>query len=126
MEWKLANMSAGDDLRTSLLEMLGEFGRAMSIERVTPGAYDQSTGATAAETTTTYAGMGRAGNYRDALVDGVMIKQQDRRVTFVPDDPTFIPAANDRLVSDSTYVVIRSDPREIGGEWISFTLQVRR
>ena len=119
-------MSDAGDLRESLVAMLSEFGRAVSIERVTPGAYDPSTGDTSAASTVTYNGLGRVGTYSDFLINNELITQNDRKVTFVPDDPTFVPVINDRLIADATYSVMSVKPRELGGEWISFTLQVRR
>lgn len=120
-------MNDASVLQSDLIDFLCEYGGTMTVCRIVPGAYDASTGAVAASNTTNYTGLGRLGNYRDALVTGELIKQNDRRVTFVPDDATFVPQVDDLLTNGSdVYTVINSKPREIGGSWICYSMQVRR
>lgn len=127
-------MTIGDDLGTSLRELLGDFGQPMTIQRSTPGAYDPTSGNTGAPTIAVYSGVGRLGNYRDAVVDGTIIQQNDRRVTWQPDEECadFIPRIGDQVIVTGEpagvppFAVMDLDPRQVAGVWIGFTLQVRR
>ena len=120
-------MSVSDDLRASVIGLMGDMGQPITIQRITPGAYDPSTGLTGAETTASYPGLGRLGTYADMVVDGTIIQQFDRKVTWVGSDQNFVPRINDRIVAGSdVYVVMNLKPREISGAWVSFTLQARR
>lgn len=120
-------MAVADDLYASALGLLTDMGEPMTIQRITPGAYDPATGSTGAPTTVNYPGQGRLGNYSDAVVDGTVIKQFDRRVTFVAVPQDFVPQIGDRLiVGEWTFAIINLKPREIGGNWVCFTMQARR
>lgn len=121
-------MSIGDDLHADFAAFLAEFGRAVTIRRLTPGTYDPATGDGGTTTTKNYSGTGRLGNYSDALMDGTLIKQGDRRMTFQPDDKTFVPAIGDSaIVGASTFAVVNaSKTREIGGTVFLYTLQLRQ
>lgn len=120
-------MAVSDDLRASVRGLMKDMGEPMTISRVTPGAYDPTAGAVGTSTTTCYSGVGRLGTYSDGVVGGTLIKQNDRKATFSPHDPRFVPEVNDRLtVGADVYSVMSLKPREIGGAWVSFTMQVRR
>lgn len=120
-------MSNASDLRAELRSLFADYGETLTVQRVTPGAYDPATGATATSTTTSQTGVGRLGSYSDYATDGTIIKQNDRRVTFVSDDPAFEPQINDRLVSGAdVYTIMSLKPRELNGDWDSWTMQVRR
>lgn len=120
-------MAVSDDLYASALSLLTDFGEPMTISRVTPGAYNPATGLTGTPTTVNYPGQGRLGNYADVAVDGTIIQQFDRRVTFVAVPQDFVPQIGDRLiVGATTYAIINLKPREIGGNWVCFTMQARR
>lgn len=120
-------MSESDYLYGSALGLLTDMGEPMTVSRVTPGAYDPATGSTGTPTTTNFAGQGRLGNYSDMTVDGTIIQQFDRRVTFVAVPQDFVPKIGDRLlVGADVYGIINLKPREIGGNWVCFTMQARR
>jgi hypothetical protein len=114
-------------LRDDLTNEFNEIGVAMTVTRGTPGAYDPTTGAVGAPTSVDYSGVGRLGSYSDMEIDGTLIKANDRKATFVSLDTTFVPQISDRLtVGTDVYSVVSLKPRELGGEYICFTLQVRR
>lgn len=120
-------MSEASRLRAELRRTFAAtaYGRAITVRRTTPGAYAQD-GSAGAATTTDYAGVGRIGNYRDALIDGTRILNTDRRVTFIPTNEAFRAQPGDLvIVGSDTYAVIDHMLREIGGELIAYTLQVR-
>ena len=124
-------MSEAASLRADLKDAFGDYGRAISVKRTDKGAYDKATGVTATSGTTDYPGTGRVGSYSDYLVNGTTILAQDRKVTWIPDDITFEPLEGDQVTwADSTdegsgAVVVRVKRREVGGELICFTMQVR-
>lgn len=118
-------MSEGTDLRAQVQDLLLEFGRDVTLTRSTLGTYNNTTGE-AAETEADYSGRGRVGMYRDRMVDGTLIRATDRRVTWQPDDGSFIPQEGDRVTfGEELRTVIRITTREIGGDWVVYTLQVR-
>lgn len=120
-------MSEASRLRAELRRTFATtaYGRAITLRRTTPGAYAQD-GSAGAATTTDYAGVGRVGAYEDRLIDGTRILATDRRVTFVPTDESFRAQPADLvIVGSDTYSVINAQMREIGGELIAYTLQVR-
>jgi hypothetical protein len=120
-------MSEASELRAELTALFAPtaYGRAMTVTRTTPGAYADD-GSAGAPTTTTFAGVGRVGNYRDALIDGTRILNGDRQITFVPDNIAYRAEPGDTItVGADVYAIIAHKLREIGGELISYTLQVR-
>lgn len=126
-------MSIASSLRADVLRTMGTYGRDMTVLRPVTGVYDPETGGMVYPSGTSegdlesFHGRGRLGTYRDALVDGELIKQNDRLCTIVMTDTAFVPEVNHRLtVGEDTYVIQNVKPREFGGEWICFSLQVRR
>lgn len=119
-------MSMGTDERAALAAELAVAGRSVTVTRTVPGSYDPSTGTTAGGTSTDYAGRGRIGDYSDKVRDGTLIQQNDRMVTWQPTDASFVPQEGD-AVSDgtNTYKVVSFKTRELEGDWICYTLQVR-
>jgi hypothetical protein len=104
----------------------GPYGRAVTLRQIVPGAYDNSSGDTATAVTTDYTGVGRIGTYSDKLVDGTQIQSSDRLVTFVPDDLTLRPVEGSLIIAGTDiYTVVNFKTRELGGETICFSLQVR-
>lgn len=122
-------MSTGSDIRAEVLALFADgYGGALTLSRNTPGTYDPATGETAAGSTASIPGKGKVGDYRDGVVDGELIKRGDRRCTFIPDDFASIPQIGDTLVDpiDSrTYAVVNVQRRQLGLDYIAFTLQVR-
>lgn len=124
-------MSAATELRAELAELLDDedYGCDLTISRPSAGGtYNKATGllTPGADASTEYTGRGRVGQYSDRLVDGESIRRTDRRITFQPADEDFVPAEGDRVTRESdTWTIIRVITREIGGEWVSYTLQCR-
>lgn len=120
-------MTAALALRQSLTALMTDQGRTMTVRRDAQGTYDPATGAAPTGAITTYNAKGRLGDYSDAVKDGTLIQQFDRRCTIVFDDATFVPAAGDTLlVGSDAYSVVAVKERELGGVFIGFTMQVRR
>lgn len=110
------------DLRLELLSM----GQTFTLTRITPGAYDADTQITAAATEDDYEGIGRLGNYSDTMMASGLVLETDRRLTWQPDDEDFIPEIGDRVtVGNDVYSVINVKVRELEGDWICYTMQVR-
>lgn len=121
-------MSIGDDLRGDVLALFSDadgYGRTLTIRRATAGAYDPDTGALASGGTTDYAGKGKLGSYSDAMIDGTTVLTEDRKCTFIPNDVSFEPQAQDTLIDGAkTYTVIDAKKRELTG-LVTWTMQVR-
>lgn len=119
-------MSRGTELRAALRSVFLEMGRALTVTRAAPGTYDSETGTASAGTPATYSGIGRVGDYRDSAIDGTLIQVGDRRVTWQPDDASFVPQIGDTISVDGRDRPVMSvKTRELEGDWIAFTLQVR-
>lgn len=122
-------MSSATRIRADVLALMKREGRELTIRRNTGGAYDPSIGTVPASTDDTeFTGWGRVGTYSDYLANGEQIRRGDRKVTFVPDDLTFAALAGDVVVvteGSEEYTVIQGQRRELGGETISWTMQVR-
>jgi hypothetical protein len=148
-------MSSGTDMRLILRDTLLQYGRALTISMAIQGEYDPETGQTAPATTLNVDGLARVGDYRDGVIDGTLIQTGDRRVTWQPiysgdtnspvltphdddspfDDETeysqdnlgaFVPNITDTIEIDGkVYAIMNVKKRELEGDWISYTLQVR-
>ena len=125
-------MSEASRLRAELVRLFGgDKGRALTIRRITPGTYVPATGATGAATETDYTGTGRLGTYADSVIDGTLIRADDRKVTWVPGTAAlaFLPRPGDLVIAgadtDDIYSVITVKTRELAAENICHTLQVR-
>jgi len=120
-------MSTGTQQREILRGTLATYGRALTVTRTVPGSYDEDTGIVVPDTPTPYAGRGRVGSYKDSAIDGTLILRGDRKVTWQPSDASFIPTKTDTIAFDgATYAIIDIVTRELEGDWIAYTLQVRR
>lgn len=120
-------MSLATQFQSDVNTFLTDIGRAMTLRRITAGTYDVTTGITSGDTSTDYAGYGRIGDYSDRARDGTIIKEGDRRVTFMPTNTAIAPQVGDRLVVGSdTYAIVNFQTREIGGTVAEYTLQIRK
>lgn len=121
-------MSLAEDLRADVAAFIGDLGRAVTLRRLTPGTYDPATGSGGTSTTKDYTGNARVGDYSDTVRDGTMIKDSDRRATFLPDDTTLIPAIGDSFIVGSVVftIVNARKLREVNGTTFAWTLQIRQ
>jgi hypothetical protein len=121
-------MTIAADLHRDIASFLTDMGRAVTLRRLTPGTYDPATGSGGSATTTDYTGKARIGDYSDAVKNGTLIKENDRKATFQPDNTAIVPAIGDSLIVGSdTYAVVNAmKTRELGGTAICYTLQLRR
>lgn len=120
-------MTIATDLQADMAALMADTGRAMTLKREVAGTYDPTTGETSSNVETLFTGNGRLGSYSDIVTNGTLIKQNDRRATFVPDDLTNVPQVGDILaVGSDSYSIINVKEREIAGQFHGFTMQVRR
>jgi hypothetical protein len=119
-------MSAALENRAQIATWIREEGIAVTLRRTTPGQYDRTTGTTAPGTSTTYTGRGRLGSYSNVSIDGGRIQVGDRRLTFQPDDWTYVPIQGDVVISPSGFAITGSvQKRELGGVPFAYTIQLR-
>lgn len=120
-------MSIADSLRGSVTGLMKEWGRRITVIRLTQGDYSVTTGENAAPTKTRYQGWGRLGTYMDRTSEGTVVRANERVVTFVPDDVNFVPAVGDWVeVNSQRYAVAApAIEREVGGEFVCFSIPVR-
>lgn len=127
-------MSSASQIRIDLISLFTDEGRSLRVRRNEGTSYDPTQGIVPESTDDEeFEGIGRIGNYRDAVIDGNQIKKGDRRVTFIPSETDYFDPLFDARVGDivetinqsEQYYVVDAQKRELGGELISWTLQVR-
>jgi hypothetical protein len=121
-------MSVVTDLQNTVLSLLTEWGRInITLRRLTPGAYNPSTGGSAASTTKDYTVTGALLNYKDYEVNGTSVLAADRRCVIAAKNMTIVPAVTDTVIVDSiSYNVVNLQIQEVGGTPLAYSLQIRR
>ena len=103
---------------------LAKVGRAMTLSRLTVGAYSPDTG-TATNISTAYACAGIALNYSALDIDGTLIRQGDQRVYAGP-LLEVSPLPGDTLaIGGEVFTVVASKPLNPSGTVLLHDLQVR-
>lgn len=118
-------MSAfSDEMAALALELLTEFGEAVSFVRTTEGAYDPATATTGSATTSNFSGFGAPINYDGFDIDGTVIRQSDIKL-FVNAVST-LPITGDAVTVDSVvYRVMNTRRYAINSEDVLYELQLR-
>lgn len=113
-------------LRETAHRLLGDKGRAMTLHKATPGAYDTSAGA-APVTTTDYACTGAEFDYPALLIDGTSIQAGDKKVLLSAQGLSVEPDVGDDITSGSTRRrIIAAKAVAPAGAVVVWQLQVRR
>lgn len=107
----------------------GGKGLELTLRRTVAGEYDPDTGTS--NTVTDYAGSGLRETYRQADVDGSLIKAGDVRFLISPllinGDDTPQPQTQDQIIFDGdTYTVQNVDPGDFAGVACFFYAQARK
>jgi hypothetical protein len=106
--------------------LLLKFGRAVTLTRVTPGAYDPATGAPGTGTTATHAGTAALFEYQQKDIDGTHIRMGDQRAYIAP-GLAVTPQTGDTLtIGSDVWSVIASRPLSPAGIVVLHEAQVRR
>lgn len=118
-------MSAfSDEMAAVGLELLTEFGEAVSFTRTTEGEYNPADGTVETGTDTIFTGYGLPVDYSNRDIDGTIIEQGDSRlyVNAVSVEPT----TSDKVtVSGRVYRVINVSKYSINGANVLYELQIR-
>lgn len=123
-------MAFYDDMSVVATELLTEFGKVVTFERVS-ATFDPVTGIDSTRTVTTYQTVAVEVPIRDALVDGTRIVVGDR---FLIIDASTAPCMGDKLRNTAVCSVIPTtellsivaiEPINPGGTPIAYRLQVR-
>lgn len=75
-------MSFATNMAATALRLLTNYGQSVSVVRDVIGAYDTATGTVTDSSDTNYSGYGYPEGYSSYLIDGVVIEQQDIKLTF--------------------------------------------
>lgn len=125
-------MALADDLQLEVAAVLDndDFGRNMTLRKITPGAYDPSTGETAAATTRNTSTRGMLLNYRNSQINNTTILRGDRKCILKVPSGRVVPEPSDRLIvgreEDLGIVDVRRIALGGDGTVIVYILQVRR
>ncbi|MBT2333621.1 hypothetical protein J7E49_06850 [Variovorax paradoxus] len=118
-------MAFYDELAAVADELLTEFGAPAVLTRVTPGAYDPTTGGTTGDVTTTWTGTGAKFGYEQDAIDGTLIRQGDQRV-YLSTSGIVNPQTGDTLtIGGIVYNVVASRPLQPALVSVLFEVQVR-
>ena len=77
-------------------------------------------------------GFGRVTRFSDTLAAGGLIKDQDRKIVWYPDDPTVKPDIDGEMIvtladgSTETYQAVAINARTLGGAIVHWIVQARR
>lgn len=113
-----------DEMAAVALELLTEFGEAVSFTRTTEGAYDTATGTTAAGSDSVFTGFGAPIDYDNNEIDGTVIQQGDVRLYV--NAVTTLPLPADKVTLDSVqYRVMNTRKYTINSEHVLYELQIR-
>ena len=113
-----------DRMAATALRLITQYGEAITLTRATPGAYDPTTGTTAAGSTANYNGFGVPIDYDQSEKFSDQIKQGDSRL-FINAVST-IPQPADTLTLDSiVYRVMDVRKYTINSEHVLYELQLR-
>lgn len=118
-------MTFYSDMAATASELLAEFGMAVTLSRMTQGAYNPATG-TNTNTPTTHAGTGVKLDYEQSEIDGTHIRVGDQRVYLAP-DLAVTPQTGDTLtIGAEVWKVIASRPLSPAGVVVLHDVQVRK
>lgn len=119
--------------------LLEKYGMALTLRRVTPGAYDPATGAMGASTTVDYPCVGLVDEYKENMIAASVIERGDKKLLVSAKGLSVVPQIGDQFIfpnSDVWYVphgagnLVASwqpvTPLSPGGIPIMFTVQVRQ
>lgn len=103
--------------------LIGKYGQAMAIKRVSGGTIDPVTGATTAGTTTSYPVQGILQRYPDALIDGTRILTSDRLAILTP---VVEPVITDKLAfGNKDWTIASIQTANPAGTPLVYFVQVR-
>jgi len=113
------------DMAATAVELLKEFGQAITLGSVTTGAYSAETGSVT-NTVTNHAGFGAVFDYAQRDIDGTVIKKGDRRLYIAPNIGA-IPKTGDTVtLSDGAKLtVVLSSPLAPAGTVLLHDVQLR-
>lgn len=117
------------ELQGDIAELLDDpdYGRDITLRKIMPGTYDPTTGTTGTATNADYATRGLILGYRDSVIDGTLIKAQDRKCVTKVKGLSATPDVDDQvLVGPDLYTVVSFKTIELGGTVILYTLQLRQ
>lgn len=113
-----------DELSAITLELITEYGEAITFTRITVGAYDASTGSTGSGSTAMFTGVGVPIDYIQSEIDGTIVKQSDVKL-FVNAVAT-VPVVGDEVDLDSQdYKVMDVTKFAVNSETVLYELQLR-
>ena len=94
-------MSLSTTMITLARTQLEDKGRAVSLERVTEGAYDVTDGTVGAATTVNYSAYGLPDGYNSLEVDGTSVRNSDVKLWLSTPTTGEVPAVGDTATIDS-------------------------
>lgn len=108
------------------LRLLTRFGSAVTVTRVTPGAYDPETGTNGSGSTATWTPQGVRLDYSAREIDGTLILSGDQRV-YMSAEPGLDPQPGDTVtLGADVWRVVRSHTLAPAGVAVLLEVQVRK
>lgn len=125
----MPDTSIADDLESQVLAALEEYGKLLFLESILVGTYNPATGASTVATPARKDIKGLFLGFRDALIDGTMIKMGDRRCILSSSGLTLAPKSQDVIIDPDNLrwqVISPLKTYEVQGKAFAYVLQVRR
>ena len=118
-------MSAfSDEMAAVALDLIAEFGEAVTFTVTTPGAYNPTTASTGTGTEATFTGFAVPVDYDSRDIDGEVVKESDIRIYVNP--TATVPAVGDQVTLDGVnYRVINVRRYVINSEDVLYEMQIR-
>jgi len=117
-------MSFYDDMAAVALELLDEFGQAVTLPRTTGGSVDPITGIVTPGTDASVVTTGLLKPYPDAMIDGARILSSDREL--VLSDEQVVNPTDKPLIDGEEWSIVNIKTINPAGTVVCYFVQVRR
>jgi len=117
-------MSFYDDMAAVALELLDEFGQAITLPRTTGGSVDPITGIVTPGTDASVVTTGLLKPYPDAMIDGARILSSDREL--VLSDEQVVNPTDKPLIDGEEWSIVNIKTINPAGTVVCYFVQVRR
>jgi hypothetical protein len=119
-------MTLDTKARNLAVKLLNKFGKIITLQSITEGSYDPSTGDMSANTITTYSPFAIIGDYNGIKLTGGTIQQGDRKVTIAALGYALPQPADKVIIDNESYNVIAVKNTWSGNLSALYEMQVRK
>lgn len=120
-------MTFATDMAAVALELLEEFGEAVTLTRPSSSAaiYDPATGIATPVSPATYTGQGYPYRYESSEIDGTNVRVGDQRLLLATSGMVLPQTGDTVIVGGTTYSVVRGRQERVAGTAVFYEAQIR-